>query len=226
MVEVPLLRATDITKSYAGVQALKSASLELRAGEVHALIGENGAGKSTLIKIITGAVQADSGEIELDGRVVTGNSPAQAKADGIAAIYQQPALFPELTVAENISIGLEGTGAFRRIDWRQRRARAASLLEQVGSTIDPDREVRELSMPEQQLIEIARALGANARVLIMDEPTASLAEEETQNLYRVIAKLRESGVGIIYISHRLEELSILADRVTVLRDGAYVGTRP
>ncbi|PYS74238.1 MAG: D-xylose ABC transporter ATP-binding protein [Acidobacteria bacterium] len=221
-----VLRARNIYKSYDGVDALRDVSFELRAGEVHALIGENGAGKSTLIKIITGAVQADSGEIELDGKVVTGNSPAQAKANGIAAIYQQPALFPELSVAENISIGLEGSGSFRRIDWKQRRARAASLLEQVGSNIDPDREVRELSMPEQQLIEIARALGANARVLIMDEPTASLAEEETQNLYRVIAKLRESGVGIIYISHRLEELSILADRVTVLRDGSYVDTRP
>jgi rhamnose transport system ATP-binding protein len=221
-----VLRARDVDKSYDGVHALRGVSFELRAGEVHALIGENGAGKSTLIKIITGAVQADRGEIELDGQVIKNNSPAYAKSIGISAIYQQPALFPELTVAENISIGLEAAGAWRRIDWKQRRMRAIELLAQVGSHIDPDAEVRELSMPQQQLVEIARALGANARVLIMDEPTASLAEEETKNLYRVIARLRESGVGIIYISHRLEELSVVADRVTVLRDGSYVGTQP
>jgi rhamnose transport system ATP-binding protein len=221
-----VLRARDIYKSYDGVDALRGVSFELRAGEVHALIGENGAGKSTLIKIITGAVQADRGEVELDGKVIANNSPAYSKSIGISAIYQQPALFPELTVAENIAIGLEAGGTWRRIDWNQRRTRAKELLSQVGAKIDPDTEVRALSMPQQQLVEIARALGANARVLIMDEPTASLAEEETQNLYRVIARLRESGVGIIYISHRLEELSIVADRVTVLRDGAYVGTQP
>ncbi len=221
-----LLHARNIFKSYDGVQALRGVSLELQAGEVHALIGENGAGKSTLIKVITGAVQADSGELEFQGKLITNNSPALSKAIGIAAIYQQPALFPELTVAENISIGLEGSGIWRRINWKMRRSRAAQLLSEVGSKINPDTEVRDLSMPQQQLVEIARALGANARVLIMDEPTSSLAEEDTQNLYRVIAKLRASGVGIIYISHRLEELSIVADRVTVLRDGSYVGTQP
>lgn len=221
-----LLQARNISKSYDGVDALRAVSFELRAGEVHALIGENGAGKSTLIKIITGAVLPDSGEIEFDGQPVINNSPAYSKSLGIAAIYQQPALFPELTVAENIAIGLEATGPWHRINWRQRRESASQLLAQVGSRISPDREVRELSMPEQQLVEIARALGANARVLIMDEPTASLAEEETQNLYRVIKSLRDRGVGIIYISHRLEELSIVADRVTVLRDGSYVGTQP
>ena len=221
-----LLQARNISKSYDGVDALRAVSFELRAGEVHALIGENGAGKSTLIKVITGAVPPDSGEIVFDGKPVINNSPAYSKSLGIAAIYQQPALFPELTVAENIAIGLEATGPWHRINWRQRRERAAQLLAQVGSRISPDKEVRELSMPEQQLVEIARALGANSRVLIMDEPTASLAEEETKNLYRVIANLRERGVGIIYISHRLEELSIVADRVTVLRDGAYVGTQP
>jgi rhamnose transport system ATP-binding protein len=221
-----VLRANGVYKSYDGVDALRDVSFELRAGEVHALIGENGAGKSTLIKIITGAVQADRGEIELDGKAITNNSPAYAKSRGISAIYQQPALFPELTVAENISIGLESAGAWRRIDWKLRRTRAKELLDQVGANINPEAEVRTLSMPQQQLVEIARALGANARVLIMDEPTASLAEEETQNLYRVIAKLRESGVGIVYISHRLEELAVVADRVTVLRDGSYVGTKP
>lgn len=220
-----LLRAVDIHKSYDGVKALRGVSFELRAGEVHALIGENGAGKSTLIKIITGAVLPDSGEIQLDGEAVIDNSPARAKANGIAAIYQQPALFPELSVAENIALGVERLKAWHRINWKQRHSRAEALLKNIGANIDPEKDVGELSMPEQQLIEIARALGANARVLIMDEPTASLADEETRNLYRVIHHLRDSGVGIIYISHRLEELSVVADRVTVLRDGESVGTR-
>ncbi len=219
-----VLSARNIVKSYDGVNALRGVSFELRVGEVHALIGENGAGKSTLVKIITGAVNADSGEIELYGVPVLDHSPVQAKAIGIAAIYQQPALFPELTVAENISLGLEEGAAWRRINWQKRRERAASLLQQIGARIDPEKDVGNLTMPEQQLVEIARALGANARVLIMDEPTASLAEEETQNLYRVINGLREAGVGIIYISHRLEELSVIADRVTVLRDGSVVCT--
>jgi rhamnose transport system ATP-binding protein len=225
MLEKPLLEVADITKSYAGVQALRSASFELRAGEVHALIGENGAGKSTLIKIITGAVQADSGEIRLRGEPIAQNSPRAAKALGVAAIYQQPALFPELSVAENIAIGLEQAKAGRRIDWRERRRRALDLLAEVGAKIDPDAEAGELTMPEQQLVEIARALGADAGVLILDEPTASLSEEDTQNLFRVIRELRARGVGMIYISHRLEELPVIADRVTVLRDGCTIGTR-
>jgi rhamnose transport system ATP-binding protein len=219
-----LLKASNVSKSYDGVHALKAVSFELRVGEVHALIGENGAGKSTLIKIITGAVHADSGEVEIDGSVVTNPSPAEAKALGIAAIYQQPALFPELSVAENIAIGLEAGGAWRRINWKERRQRAVALLDRIGARIHPEAEAGSLTMPEQQLVEIARALGAKARVLIMDEPTASLAEEETQNLYRVIDGLRSEDVGIIYISHRLEELEIIADRVTVLRDGSFVGT--
>ena len=220
-----ILRAREVYKSYEGVHALRGVSFELRAGEVHGLIGENGAGKSTLIKIITGAVQPDSGEIEFNDQPIRNNSPALSKQIGIAAIYQQPALFPDLTVAENISIGLERVSAWQKVNWKQRRERAAALLSQVGAHINPETEVRNLSMPEQQLVEIARALGAKARVLIMDEPTASLAEAETQNLYRVISNLRENGVGIIYISHRLEELAKLADRVTVLRDGSYVATR-
>ena len=221
-----LLEASNLTKSYAGVQALKSASFELRAGEVHALIGENGAGKSTLIKIITGAIQADGGEVKLDGPPIRDNSPQLAKSLGIAAIYQQPALFPELTVAENIALGVEKTSAWRRIHWKARHARAAELLAQTGAKISTDALTSELTMPQQQLVEIARALGANARVLIMDEPTASLSEEDTQNLFRVIRELRQRGVGIIYISHRLDELPVIADRVTVLRDGVTIETRP
>ena len=142
-----ILRARDIYKSYDGVDALRGVSFELLTGEVHALIGENGAGKSTLIKIITGAVQADRGELEFDGALITNTSPAVAKSLGIAAIYQQPALFPELTVAENISIGLEGSNPWRRVDWKERRQRAVRLLSEVGSQIDPDSEVRQLSMP-------------------------------------------------------------------------------
>jgi rhamnose transport system ATP-binding protein len=225
MAEVPLLRATDITKSYAGVQALKSASLELRAGEVHALIGENGAGKSTLIKIITGAVESDGGELQIEGKAVTHNSPRVAKELGVAAIYQQPALFPELTVAENIALGVEQSGMAGRVDWGARRRRAAELLAQVGARIDPDADAGDLTMPQQQLVEIARALGADAKVLILDEPTASLSEEDTQNLFNVIRSLRERGVGMVYISHRLEELPVIADRVTVLRDGRTIDTR-
>jgi rhamnose transport system ATP-binding protein len=206
------------------VQALKSASFELRAGEVHALIGENGAGKSTLIKIITGAVEPDIGEIKLNGETITDNSPRVAKSLGIVAIYQQPALFPQLTVAENIAIGFEQTGLWRRIDWGKRRRRAADLLARVGARIDTDIAAGDLTMPQQQLVEIARALGAEAKILILDEPTASLTEEDTQNLFRVIRELRAEGVGMIYISHRLEELPVIADRATVLRDGHTIDT--
>jgi len=220
-----LLNAINIDKSYAGVHALKNASFELRAGEVHALIGENGAGKSTLIKIITGAVEPDSGEIHLNGTPIIHNSPRVAKNLGIAAIYQQPALFSELTVAENIAIGLEETSLLSRVDWRLRKQRAADLLARVGAHIDPDAEAGDLTMPQQQLVEIARALGTHAKVLIMDEPTASLSEEDTQNLFAVMRQLRAEGVGIVYISHRLEELLVIADRVTVLRDGRTIDTR-
>jgi rhamnose transport system ATP-binding protein len=226
MTDAPLLRATDVTKSYAGVQALRGASFELRGGEVHALVGENGAGKSTFIKILTGAVQPDGGEIVVAGRAVAHSSPRAAKALGIAAIYQQPALFPELTVAENIAIGFERRGLWGRVDWRGRRARAEELLARVGARIDPDADAADLSMPQQQLVEIARALGSDAKVLILDEPTASLSEEDAQNLFRVIRELRARGVGMIYISHRLEELPAIADRVTVLRDGRTIDTRP
>ncbi len=220
-----MLSARNISKSYAGVHALKSASFELRAGEVHALIGENGAGKSTLIKIFTGAVEADSGELIVNETPVNTNSPQHARSLGIAAIYQQPALFPELTVAENIAFGMERKGLWSPINWRSRRQIAENLLAQVGAKINPEALASELSMPQQQLVEIARSLGAEAKILIMDEPTASLSEAETQNLFRVIRELRTRGVGIIYISHRLEELPVIADRVTVLRDGETIATK-
>jgi rhamnose transport system ATP-binding protein len=220
-----LLELTGISKAFAGVQALRKVSFDLRAGEVHALVGENGAGKSTLIRVITGAHLPDEGAIEVVGQPVGNLDPVRARALGIAAIYQQPALFPDLTVAENIAIGLEPGGGWRRIRWSQRRRRARDLLATIGAAIDPEIDVRALSMPEQQLVEIARALGADARILIMDEPTASLSDKEVDRLFRVIADLKSQGVGIIYISHRLEELQEIADRVTALRDGVLVGTR-
>jgi rhamnose transport system ATP-binding protein len=221
-----LLKLISISKAFAGVRALKGVSFDLQAGEVHALVGENGAGKSTLIKVITGAHHPDSGSIQIQGKWVDKIDPVRARSLAIAAIYQQPALFPDLTVAENIAIGLEPGGAWRRIRWAKRRARASDLLKRIGAKIDPQTEVRRLSMPEQQLVEIARALGADARILIMDEPTASLSDQETERLFRVIHDLKAQGKGIIYISHRLEELPRIADRVTALRDGVVIGTRP
>ena len=224
MTEV-LLGVRGVSKAYAGVHALREASFELRAGEVHALVGENGAGKSTLIKVITGAVLPDTGEVRLDGQTITHNSPRRARALGLAAIYPQPALFPDLSVAENMAMGIEAGGPWRRVRWEVRRKRAQELLAEVGARIDPERDAGSLSMPEQQLVEIARALGAQARVLILDEPTASLSEEDTRNLFGVIRRLRAQGVGLVYISHRLEELPEIADRVTVLRDGRTTSTR-
>ena len=220
----PLLAASLITKSYAGVRALSGVSFDLYAGEVHALVGENGAGKSTLIKVMTGAVAADSGTLTVAGEPVPLMNPATSRSLGIAAIYQQPALFPHLTVAENIAFALEPEAAWRRIDWGRRRREAQHLLTRVGAGIDADQLVDSLSMPEQQLVEIAKAVGSAARVLIMDEPTASLSEREVERLFEVVARLASEKVGIIYISHRLEEILSIADRVTVLRDGTTVGT--
>ncbi len=221
----PLLQLTSVTKSFGAVCALKGVSFDLRAGEVHALLGENGAGKSTLIKVITGAHQPDGGTFEIGGQPVAHLTPASAHQLGIACIYQQPALFPDLTVAENIGLRLEKTRSLARVAWSARRTLAAQLLRRIGAEISPDAEVRSLSMPEQQLVEIACALGAGARIVIMDEPTASLTQKEQLLLFAVVRELRAAGVGVIYISHRLEEIFALADRVTVLRDGESVGTR-
>lgn len=220
-----MLKAENIQKSYAGVKALKSASFELRTGEVHALIGENGAGKSTFIKIVTGAIDPDSGHLEIIENKIVTNSPTYSKSLGVAAIYQQPALFPELSVAENIALGYEKGGFFGKVNWKERREKAQELLDQIGAKISVDADAGSLSMPQQQLVEIARALGANAKILILDEPTASLSEEDTNNLFRVIRELKAKGVGMIYISHRLEELPVIADRVTVLRDGETIDTK-
>ncbi|MCC6232297.1 MAG: sugar ABC transporter ATP-binding protein [Verrucomicrobiales bacterium] len=221
----PLLKLDSITKTFGAVRALKGVSFELRAGEVHALLGENGAGKSTLIKVITGAHTPDAGSMELAGEPVRHLTPARAHELGIACVYQQPALFADLTVAENIALRLESVSPFHRVDWRGRNESARALLARMGARIEPTTEVRALSMPEQQLVEIACVLGAGARIVIMDEPTASLTRQEQDLLFAVVRDLRRSGVGIVYISHRLEEIFALADRVTVLRDGESVGTR-
>ncbi len=220
-----LLKLTGISKSFAGLRALRAVSFDLKAGEVHALVGENGAGKSTLVRVVTGAHAPEEGTIEIGGRLIDSLDPVKARSLGVAAIYQQPALFPELSVAEDIALGLEPPGSWRVVRWRHRRDQARRLLDRIGAKIEADTEVGHLTMPQQQLVEIARALGANARILIMDEPTASLADAEVEHLFRVVAELKAEGVGIVYISHRLEELPRVADRVTALRDGSLVGTR-
>ncbi len=225
MPQAPLLEAAGITKSFAGVRALRGVSFELRAGEVHALIGENGAGKSTLIKVMAGAVAADSGTLRVNGDLVERNDPGIARSLGIAVIYQQPALFPHLTVGENIALALETGGNWRRVDWPARKRRAKELIARAGATIQADRLVSTLSMPEQQVVEIAKAIGAEAKIVIMDEPTASLTDAEVSSLFRVIVALKGAGAGIIYISHRLDEISTIAERITVLRDGESIGTR-
>ena len=226
MSPAPLLELRQLVKNYGGVRALRGVDFDLRAGEVHALLGENGAGKSTLIKVVTGAHAPNGGTITLAGQTVSGLSPATARALGIACIYQQPALFPDLTVAENLALRLNVPSTAARMRWSDCRARATRLLARIGAEISPDAEVRSLSMPEQQLVEIACALGSGARIVVMDEPTASLTQKEQHLLFAVVRDLRQNGVGVIYISHRLEEIFALADRVTVLRDGQSVGTHP
>ena len=220
-----LLQLTGVSKSFGGVHALRQVDFDLRRAEVHALVGENGAGKSTLVRIVTGAHAADAGSVEIGGRVLSKADPLVARGLGIAPIYQEPTLFPDLSVAENMAFGLEPPGAWRRVDWAARRRRAALLLERVGARIDPGALAGLLRMAEQQLVEIARALGAKARVLLMDERTAALAEPEVERLFELIGELRGQGIGIVYVSHRLHEVLRIADRVTVLRDGERVLTR-
>jgi rhamnose transport system ATP-binding protein len=216
-----LLSLHHLAKTYPGVRALRGVSFDLRAGEVHALLGENGAGKSTLIKIITGMVAADpGGEIRFEGQPVVHPSPRRMQQLGVAAVYQNPTLFEQLSVAENLRLDSERG----YISWRRRRAAAVRMLARIGAHLDPDAPVHTLRMAEKQLLEIARALERKARVLILDEPTASLPQHDAERLLAIVEQLRRDGVGIIYISHRLEEVLQLADRVTVLRDGAHVTT--
>jgi ribose transport system ATP-binding protein len=220
----PLIEMRDIRKSFGVVRALKGVSFSAFGGEVHALMGENGAGKSTLIKILSGAYRPDpGGEILLSGGPTIINSPTDARRLGVAVIYQELSLAPNLSVAENIFLGRENapSGRFSR---KALEKAATSILERLGVVFPPSMKVSLLSMGERQLVEIARALAAEARVLVMDEPTTSLSGRETERLFAVIRDLRKQGIAIIYISHRMEEVYALADRVSVLRDGAHIGS--
>ena len=221
----PLLRLDHISKAFPGVQALQDVQFAVQAGEVHALLGENGAGKSTLIKIISGVHSPDTGTIEFNGSPVQLTSPQQAQQLGIATIYQELLLYPELSVAENIFMGHAPRGRWG-IDWRAMRQQAETILASLDiHDLDVTRLVGTLSVGNRQRVEIAKALSQDTQVLIMDEPTAALTEADVERLFNIVRLLRERGVGIIYISHRLEEIFALADRVTVLRDGQYVATR-
>jgi rhamnose transport system ATP-binding protein len=226
MYNVPILRANGVSKSYAGVRALKNVSFDVRPGEVHALLGENGAGKSTLIKIMSGVYQPDLGSMFVNGAQVNFSSPDDARRAGVATIYQELLLFPELSVAENIFLGHAPLAGAGRIDWRAMRAEAARLLDSLEiDDLSPDQIVGVLTVGNRQRVEILRALSHDARILIMDEPTAALTESDVTRLFDVVRRLKQRGVGIVYISHRLDEIFAIADRVTVLRDGAYVGSR-
>ena len=222
----PILKLTDISKAFGGVQALADANFELYPGEIHALVGENGAGKSTMVKVITGVHQPESGEILFGGEPVTIPNPQYAQRLGIAAIYQEATVFPDLDVAENIYMGHHPIQpVIRRITWRQMYEEAAQPLRDLGVDLDPRAKVRGLTVAQLQMVEIAKALSSNAQVLLMDEPTSALTLNEVADLFRIARQLRDAGTAIIFISHRLDEVFELADRVTVLRDGHYVGTR-
>jgi ABC-type sugar transport system ATPase subunit/ABC-type sugar transport system substrate-binding protein len=222
-----ILSLKHIEKSFGGIHALADVSFDLQAGEIHALVGENGAGKSTLIKIITGAYTPDAGVIEINGRAYGSLQPSQARDLGIAAVYQEFNILPELSVAENISLGEQPLGRYHLIDTKVRVGRAYELLERLGAHthIDPNELVKYLTVGEQQLVEIAKALAINARILIMDEPSAVLPSRDLDRLFTVIRNLCDEGRGIIYISHRLNEIFELADRVTVLKDGQTMATK-
>ncbi len=219
----PILEIRSISKRFASTQALDDVSLALHAGEIHALLGENGAGKSTLIKIMTGVEQPDAGEIFVDGQAVRIGSALDGQSHGIAAIYQEPMIFPDLSVAENVFISHRDRG--RIVDRNQMRRDAQAVLDRLGVHLDVGQPARGLTLAEQQTLEIAKALSLRVRVLIMDEPTASLSAHEVRRLFEIIGTLRREGVAILFISHRIEEVFEIADRVTVLRDGRWISTR-
>ncbi|MDR2476287.1 MAG: sugar ABC transporter ATP-binding protein [Treponema sp.] len=220
-----ILELRNVSKTFPGVKALDGVHFELKPGEIHALMGENGAGKSTFIKIITGVYQPDSGEIVINGENAFIKSPLDAQALGIAAIYQHVTCFPDITAAENIFMGHEKTSKpFGRIDWKTMNKDAQILLDRLDANFDSRAEMGSLSVAQQQIVEIAKALSANARIIIMDEPTAPLSNRECEDLYHITESLRDKGVSIIFISHRFEDMYRLAGRVTVFRDGKYICT--
>jgi inositol transport system ATP-binding protein len=213
-----------ISKSFLGVQALNDVSLEVGRGEIHGLLGENGAGKSTLIKILSGAYKPDGGTIEFDGQMVNVGSPQHAQHLGIVTIYQEFTLVPSLSIAENVLIGREPGPAGTLIDWRRMRRETREITDRLGIDLDPMRLVRTLSVAEQQMVEIARALSMKSKLIIMDEPTAALSENEVEQLLQISRDLKKQGISIIFITHHLEEALRVCDRVTILRDGRLVGT--
>ncbi|WP_166876466.1 sugar ABC transporter ATP-binding protein [Salinibacterium sp. ZJ450] len=220
----PALELRNVSKSFGPVVALKSASLRLDFRSIHALVGENGAGKSTLVKVIAGVYRRDAGEFRLVGEDADFHSTAQSKAAGIAVIYQEPTLFPDLSVVENIFMGRQPTGRLGRIDRKAMRTEANAIFARLGVRIDPDRLTEGLSIADQQIIEIAKAISLDARVLIMDEPTAALSGIEVERLFAVARSLRDEGRALVFISHRFNEVFDLCDTVTVMRDGEYIAT--
>ncbi len=219
-----ILELDNITKTFPGVKALDNVQFRLKKGEIHALMGENGAGKSTFIKVITGVHEPDSGVMRLDGKPVKFTDPNMAQAAGIAAIYQHVTCYPDLSVTENIFIGHEKTGAFGRLRWNDMHEEAGKLLSRLNANFSPRDQMGALSVAQQQMVEIAKAFSQNARIIIMDEPTAALTKSESEDLYRITEQLRDEGVSIIFISHRFEDMYRLASRVTVFRDSSYIGT--
>ncbi|MDN5314315.1 MAG: rhamnose transport system ATP-binding protein [Clostridiales bacterium] len=221
-----VLELKGITKTFPGVKALDQVHFQLKAGQIHGLMGENGAGKSTFIKVITGVHREDEGEIYLDGKKVEIKNPKEAIALGIAAIYQHVTCFPDLSVTENIFMGHEKVAGMGKIKWREMHKNAEGLLRRLGSDLDPRVQMGSLSVAQQQIIEIAKALSTNARIIIMDEPTAALTNRECEELYRITEQLRDEGKSIIFISHRFEDLYRLCSHVTVFRDAKYIGDWP
>jgi rhamnose transport system ATP-binding protein len=221
---VPVLALRDVTKSFGAVHAVAGGRIELYPGEAHALLGENGAGKSTMVKMLAGVYRPDSGSLLIGGQPVTLHGPADAQRAGIAVIYQEPTLFPDLSVAENIFMGRQPLAAGRRIDRRRMNAAAAELFSRLGVRLDSGRISRGLSIADQQIVEIAKALSLDARVIVMDEPTAALSAAEVDRLFEVVRTLRASGAAVLFISHRLEEIFAICQRVTVMRDGRHVLT--
>jgi rhamnose transport system ATP-binding protein len=223
----PILAVRDASKTFGAVQALQGVSIDLYGGEVHGLVGENGAGKSTLVKILGGVHPPDSGTlVDADGRALVLTGPADARDAGIAIIFQEPTLFPDISVAENVFIARQPLRGARRINHRSMERQTQALFERLGVPIDPDRVARGLSIAEQQIVEIAKALSFDARVVVMDEPTAALSATEVARLFGVVESLREHGVAVVFISHRLEEVFAICQRVTVLRDGRRVLSQP
>jgi rhamnose transport system ATP-binding protein len=220
----PALELRSVAKSFGSVVALASANLTVHMNSIHALVGENGAGKSTLVKIVAGLYRRDSGEFLLRGESVDFTSTAESKAAGIAVIYQEPTLFPDLSVTENIFMGRQPTTRFGQIDRKAMRAEVAQLFTRLAVRIDPDRPAEGLSIADQQIIEIAKAISIDARVLIMDEPTAALSGVEVDRLFAVARSLRDEGRALVFISHRFDEVFALCDTITVMRDGQYIST--